>query len=677
MKNRRNLVWGKAVCLIACAAALGRGSVARAQLASDVVAYSGQPIDARRVFEVFDDPAINDDGNIVYWAWDSFDTPDNDECAGAIDVSLGTTTLGNHFATPSASPAWCGTDDVWLRFTASSTTQHTLYGFLCVGTTNVIPAVAIYTGTCGALTQVAQNCSTASTTFAAQAGTTYYIRVGSRPGQEPWTATIDLRDTSQGSYYATPRSHQHALWLQGPSGGPELIVREGDPTPFDPDRTFRSSYFPALGPGDDITVLASTRGNSITNEITRASLVRSMGGAVQELYRDNDVGTPPNWLAPIPQVNAAGRLAYALNDGSELHYGDTTVLAGEHAPGTPDGVTFQLLEQPVSSAGVPVAFRARLQGTGVNDTNDLGLWADLGNGLALVARAGDAAPGAGAGVVWKEVGLDPAVAASGTIAFYATLTGTGVTADNDAGIWIGSPGDLHLAARKGDAAPGVADATFLSLDRQVRINSAGSAVVRASLVGDAIDVSNNTGLWTLGVGAAPALLAREGDPIASLPGVALDNFFDPILDDSGSVFVMARVRGTGVDPSNNELLMQTRAGGRRVIARRGDMFQLPTMETKTIARVVFGDWGPGAGRAVTNHQRQIVYRLVFTDSSEAIVRATDACVADWNSDGVVNSNDFFAFLVDFFDGHSDVNGDGVTNSQDFFDFLAAFFNGCE
>lgn len=49
--------------------------------------------------------------------------------------------------------------------------------------------------------------------------------------------------------------------------------------------------------------------------------------------------------------------------------------------------------------------------------------------------------------------------------------------------------------------------------------------------------------------------------------------------------------------------------------------------------------------------------------------------ADWNHDGVVNSQDLFDFLVSFFTGEADFNRDGVTNSQDFFDYLAAFFGG--
>lgn len=57
--------------------------------------------------------------------------------------------------------------------------------------------------------------------------------------------------------------------------------------------------------------------------------------------------------------------------------------------------------------------------------------------------------------------------------------------------------------------------------------------------------------------------------------------------------------------------------------------------------------------------------------------AGDACRCDWNEDKVLNSSDFFEFLIAFFVGNADFNADGLTNSQDFFDYLNCFFAGCE
>ncbi|MGE3109072.1 MAG: FG-GAP-like repeat-containing protein [Phycisphaerales bacterium] len=52
------------------------------------------------------------------------------------------------------------------------------------------------------------------------------------------------------------------------------------------------------------------------------------------------------------------------------------------------------------------------------------------------------------------------------------------------------------------------------------------------------------------------------------------------------------------------------------------------------------------------------------------------CPPDWNGDTLVNSADFFQFLDDLFSQQADYNRSGSTDSQDFYDFVVAFFEGC-
>lgn len=53
-----------------------------------------------------------------------------------------------------------------------------------------------------------------------------------------------------------------------------------------------------------------------------------------------------------------------------------------------------------------------------------------------------------------------------------------------------------------------------------------------------------------------------------------------------------------------------------------------------------------------------------------------ACPNDWNHDGSVGLQDWFAFLVDYFANNADFNNDQSTSVQDIFDFLTGYFTGC-
>ena len=58
--------------------------------------------------------------------------------------------------------------------------------------------------------------------------------------------------------------------------------------------------------------------------------------------------------------------------------------------------------------------------------------------------------------------------------------------------------------------------------------------------------------------------------------------------------------------------------------------------------------------------------------------SASSCIADFNGDGTVNTQDFLAYLNAWSaqDPRADVNGDGVVNTQDFLAFLNLWTAGC-
>ena len=122
--------------------------------------------------------------------------------------------------------------------------------------------------------------------------------------------------------------------------------------------------------------------------------------------------------------------------------------------GTSGGANFFNFNWPVLNGAGQTAFVADLTGTGVDDSNDLGIWSEGGgNGLSLIARTGDAAPGTSSGVNFSDFGFvsNLVLNGSGQTAFFGDLTGTGVDSSNDGGIWAEDrSGVLTLIAREGD-----------------------------------------------------------------------------------------------------------------------------------------------------------------------------------------------------------------------------------
>jgi hypothetical protein len=195
---------------------------------------------------------------------------------------------------------------------------------------------------------------------------------------------------------------------------------------------------------------------------------------------------------------------------------EAVVLQDQPAPGLP-GVAFGIVNVPTANAAGDVLFTSTLTGAGVGTANDFSLWSGPANAFELLAREGAQAPGTSLPYhVLSRFGLD----SHGGVTLVAELdAGGGV---RESGIWWGAPGQLALVAREGDPAPGAGGAVFapalLPTFEQVAVGAGGDFAFRAVLSGSGVTTSNNTGIWRASDGVLE-LVVREGDPIELAPGV--------------------------------------------------------------------------------------------------------------------------------------------------------------
>ncbi len=247
----------------------------------------------------------------------------------------------------------------------------------------------------------------------------------------------------------------------------------------------------------------------------------------------------------------------------------TVALSGQTAPGT--GATFNGFTVPVINAGGRAAFSGTLSGAGVNAANDAGFWTDSSGTLSLLARKGDLAPGGiGAGITLTLLDGAP-LSDSGHVAFQGRFAGTGIDATNQEAIWLAaSGGAAGLVARTGDAAPGAGpNANYAPVFSLPALNATGAVAFFANLAGSAVTLSDNVGLWA-GSGT-PTLIARAGDAAPGTPALTVYTFFEnPALNDSGKLAVTAYVSGPTVDGLSNSGLWTTGSGALALFIRAGD-----------------------------------------------------------------------------------------------------------
>jgi hypothetical protein len=258
------------------------------------------------------------------------------------------------------------------------------------------------------------------------------------------------------------------LWTD--FGGPSLrpTMREGDPTPVALPGSFWGSTADCMAISPTSTNLifrAEVAGPSILPGFNDHAHFLDDGTTVSAIAREGDPAPGTDTLvfnqsnsANCGAVASSGIYAFPASYAEEsnspnLGFGiwsdrngflEQVVRTSVTDPFT--GLQFQTATHPTINSAGTVGFRGQLNGSVT------GLWFSIAAGdLFLVAIEALAAPGLPAGVNFDGFDTNPMkIAEDGTFAYDAFLTGAGVDASNDTGIWYANSSTLELLLRAGD-----------------------------------------------------------------------------------------------------------------------------------------------------------------------------------------------------------------------------------
>lgn len=278
-------------------------------------------------------------------------------------------------------------------------------------------------------------------------------------------------------------------------------------------------------------------------------------------------------------VTSANDRAFVVGTSGNLQ---TVVRTGNPAPGVPDagGAAYLNLGTLRGNGSGTLVFDARLTGGTVVAASDSGVWAGQAGGVQLVAREGNQAPGASAGVVFNHFGqgsVTSFINDAGQIAFRADLTGSGVTSSNNVAIFSGAPGSLQMRVRAGDSAPASLGAglTLANVNAPSGIDSAGRVTFTGVLFGPGVTVNNSAAAFVTETSGDVRPVARRGNPVPNNASLTYQNFTDVFSSGTGGVAMFGTVAGAGVTTSNNEALFRETPAGMTLVLREGD--QAPTL----------------------------------------------------------------------------------------------------
>ena len=456
-------------------------------------------------------------------------------------------------------------------------------------------------------------------------------------------------------------SNNAGIWSEGGGAGLELIAREGSFAPGMPAGTnFGIFEDPVVNNVGQTAFRGRLIGPAVTSSDERSIWLDGGGTGLELIARQGDAapGTPADvnfFQFSDPVLNDAGQFAFrAFLSGDGTGLSDTVGIwsgvgssslalvarAGNAAPGLGVGVNFAALRLPVLNDAGESAFGSDLTGSGVTFSNDQAVWSQGGgDGLKLIARTDDTAPGTGTGVKFDSFGPSPTNTVlnnAGHVSFYARLKGPDVDGFNKNGLWSADASGVELVARAGSPAPGTGPGVAFFSFAFPLLNGAGQIAFRGNLTGSGVDSLSDSGIWATDSDGLLQLIARKG---AAAPGtesgVNFRGFLPPMINGAGQVAFAVSLTGPGVDDENDSGIWATDSDGLlQLIVRKGDLFDVNDdkmiEDLRTISNPsLFTNFGNEDGRRSSfNDFGQMAFKLEFSDGSQGIFISNVVAVAE-------------------------------------------------
>jgi hypothetical protein len=468
-------------------------------------------------------------------------------------------------------------------------------------------------------------------------------------------------------------TNDQGVWSEG-SGALDLVARVGSPAPGAPDgvhfgrRSDLELFEPVINSAGQTAFYGALTDGSVgiwSEGSGSLALVAHDGMQVSGAPEgaNHNFGLLRDFLADLPYLNDAGQTAFWANLSGEgvdntndwAVWSDASgslgmvARAGTPAPGVPEGVNFDsfFVLRGFNNAG-QTAFFGFVTGEGVDPSNDQGIWSEGSGSLALVARSGNPAPGTPSGVHIREFFYPVTINNAGQTLFSGWLTGDGVDATNDEGLWLDTSGTVTLVARSGDPAPGTPDgvrfAPFSNLTANAirPLNDAGQVAFRGQLTGTGVTSTNDLGIWVEGDDSGQ-LVARTGDLApGTTGGIRFNGLGRPALNDAGQVAFRGDL--TGSSNSNLGIWATNEDGVLQLIARKGSLLEVAPGDSRTISDLGFvTDSGNSDGRpSAFNDLGQLVYWARFTNGTQGVFVSNVVAhlPGDFNNDGTVDVADY-------------------------------------